>query len=568
MKASILVVDDEESIRFTMKRFLSKEGHGVLTVADYPAALRMISSHEPDLIFADIVLGDRSGIDILNVVRDRGFRCPVIMITGFPNLKTASEAMRRGAFDYLAKPVRKEQILRAAFMALNHKKALDERAVAETRQENYRRHLEAVFRSVSDAIVTVNADMIVTGANESVRHVCGLDPAEVIGETFESSFHFCDRACEHAIRRILKDKAGVEDQNILCRHQHRPNQVVALNGTKLVDAHDNFLGAVLVLKDRTRLAELERKLGERGKFHNIVGKSKKMQEIYRLVEDLSDVETTVLIQGESGTGKELIAEALHYNGNRAGRQIIKVNCAALTESILESELFGHVKGAFTGAVKDRIGRFQMAQGGSIFLDEIGDMPLSTQVKLLRVLEEKVFEPVGDSRPVKVDIRVIASTNSVLMEKVKNGEFRKDLYYRLKVLEITLPPLRERRPDIPLLVAHFCNRFKRQLGKSIEGVSDEALQKLMAYSWPGNVRELKHAMEHAFIVCHDNWISLDHLPPEIVNHTRLPFQSGAGTSVIHPRDISEAIHESQGNISEAARRLGISRQTIYRKIKKT
>jgi two-component system response regulator HydG len=567
MSARILVVDDEESIRFTLKQFLLKEGHDVLTVGDHAAALKAISGEVLDLIFADIILGDRTGVDILRVVKERGLTCPVIMITGFPNLETGSEALRLGAFDYLAKPVRKEQILRATQMALNHKQALDQRKLAETKQEDTRRYLEAVFRSVTDAIITVDKDMIVTGTNESTRNICGLDPEMAVGRRFESSFNLCQKACRKALEQILLTKEAVEDPNILCGHRHRPNQVVALTGTRLRDSNDNFLGAVLVLKDKTRLTELERELEERGKFHNIIGKSRRMQKIYQLIEDLSDVETTVLIQGESGTGKELIAEAIHYSGNRSARHLIKVNCAALTENLLESELFGHVKGAFTGAVKDRAGRFQLAEGGTIFLDEIGEMPLTTQVKLLRVLEEKTFEPVGDSNAIKADIRIIASTNSDLTEKTEKGEFRKDLYYRLKVLEIPLPPLRERRQDIPLLIEHFCNTFRKQFGKSIDGISDKAVHKLMAYAWPGNVRELKHAIEHAFIVCHDRQITLDHLPLEIVDDAKKLFQSAVTEPLIDPQHISKALEESQGNKSEAARRLGISRQTIYRKIKK-
>jgi PAS domain S-box-containing protein len=567
MRARILVVDDEESIRFTLKQFLSNEGHDVLVVGDYSEAIKAISAKRFDLIFADIVLGNRSGVELLRAVKEIGLSSPVIMITGFPNLETASEALRLGAFDYLPKPVRKEQILRVTRVAFNHKHALDQRKLAETRQENYRRHLEAVFRSVTDAIVTVDKDMIVSGANESVNTICGVDPKKAVGRKFESSFHNCNKVCQGVLEQILLTKTAVKDLNIQCRHDHRPNQVVELTGTTLKDSDDKFLGGILVLKDKTRLKELERELEERGKFHNIVGKSREMQKIYRLIEDLSDVETTVLIQGESGTGKELIAEAIHYNGSRSDRHLVKVNCAALTENLLESELFGHVKGAFTGAVKNRVGRFQLAEGGTIFLDEIGEMPLSTQVKLLRVLEEKTFEPVGDSNSIKADIRVIASTNSDLVEKIATGEFRKDLYYRLKVLEIVLPPLRERRQDIPLLVDYFCSNFRKQFDKPIDGISKSAVHTMMAYAWPGNVRELKHAIEHAFIVCHDRQITSDHLPSEIVQDGTESFQTATNKPPIDLQDIAKALDATHGNKSEAARRLGISRQTIYRKIKK-
>jgi PAS domain S-box-containing protein len=567
MSARILVVDDERSIRFTLEQFLSNEGHNVVTVSDYNEAVKTISAETFDLIFTDIVLGNRSGVEFLRSAKELGLTCPVIMITGFPNLETASEALRLGAFDYLPKPVRKDQILRATRVALKHKHALDQRKLAEARQDNYRRHLEAVFRSVTDAIVTVDKDMIVTGANQSVKAICGVDPKLVVGKRFESSFNNCNKACQRALEKILLTREAVENPEVQCRHDRRPNQVVELNGTTLKDSNEKFLGGILVLKDKTRLRELERELEERGKFHNIVGKSREMQRIYQLIEDLADVETTVLIQGESGTGKELIAEAIHYSGNRSNGHLVKVNCAALTENLLESELFGHVEGAFTGAIKDRIGRFQMAEGGTIFLDEIGEMPITTQVKLLRVLEEKTFEPVGDSNAIKADIRVIASTNSDLAEKIEKGEFRKDLYYRLKVLEIFLPPLRERRQDIPLLVDYFFRQFKKEFKRSIDGISGSAVKAMMSYAWPGNVRELKHVIEHAFIVCHSRRINTDHLPFEILKDRMRPVRSASGKLPIDPQDIAEALDATHGNKSEAARRLGVSRQTIYRKIKK-
>jgi PAS domain S-box-containing protein len=567
MEANILVIDDEEILRHIMKEFLSKEGHNVLTVKDYTSALEVISKLDLDLIFADIVLGDHTGIDILRAAKNRGLTCPIVMITGYPNLETASEALRLGAFDYLAKPIRRDTLLRTASLALSHKSALDQKALAETKQENYRRHLEAIFRSVTDAIVTVDRDMRVTGANAATRSVCGANPGEIIGKAFKEAFHQCNGACQKALKQILETEELIGYHQIECRHKLRPGQVVILTGTKLQDQDEKFLGAVLVLKDTTRLAELERELKERGQFYKLVGKSRRMQDIYRLLEDLADVETTVLITGESGTGKELVAEALHYSGSRSSKPLVKVNCAALTENLLESELFGHVRGAFTGAVRDRTGRFQLAGSGTILLDEIGDMSLSTQAKLLRVLEEKVFERVGDSSPIKIDIRVLASTNIDLVEKFKKGEFREDLYYRLKVLEIALPPLRERREDIPLLIDHFCQSFSRQFGKPIDGVSDEVVDLFMQYLWPGNVRELKHAIEHAFILCRGRLIAVDHLPSEIISAVNKNKQAHTGSLGSNHRNILKALEETGWNKSKAARRLGISRQTIYRKIKK-
>jgi transcriptional regulator with PAS, ATPase and Fis domain len=321
-----------------------------------------------------------------------------------------------------------------------------------------------------------------------------------------------------------------------------------------------------VVRDITRLTDLERELKERYQFHNIIGKSRKMQEIFRLFEDLADTDTTVLITGESGTGKELVARALHYESIRAAKPLVTVNCSALAENLLESELFGHVKGAFTGAVKDKVGRFQMADGGTIFLDEIGETSSLIQLKLLRVLQEKVFELVGDSKPIAVDMRVIAATNRDLKEKIKSGEFREDLYYRLKVVEIMLPPLRERREDIPLLVDHFLSLFDRKFEKNIDGISSEVLSTFMQYLWPGNIRELEHAIEHAFVLCRDRTINVDHLPPEIKKYSKIQPHVSEKTSGYELQEILQALKKTHWNKAKAARMLGISRPTLYQKIK--
>jgi transcriptional regulator with PAS, ATPase and Fis domain len=292
-----------------------------------------------------------------------------------------------------------------------------------------------------------------------------------------------------------------------------------------------------------------------------------MQEIYGLLEDLADLETTVLVTGESGTGKELVAKALHYSGRRAFKPFVMVNCSALAENLLESELFGHVKGAFTGAIRDKQGRFQAANGGTVLLDEIGDISPGIQLKLLRVLQEKEFERVGESNTLKVDVRVIASTNRDLKEKVRRGEFREDLYYRLKVVEITLPPLCQRLEDIPLLVDHFCNSFNKIFKKNIEGISIEVLNTFMNYPWPGNIRELEHAIEHGFVLCHGEIITLDHIPKEIRDYFRTEKHMLKEKAADEPQGILNALSKTDWNKAKAARLLGINRRTIYRKIYK-
>jgi transcriptional regulator with PAS, ATPase and Fis domain len=336
----------------------------------------------------------------------------------------------------------------------------------------------------------------------------------------------------------------------------------------LLEKDDQFYGAVLVLKDITRLTDLESKLGERRSVRNIVGKSAPMQKVFSLLGQLADVDTTTLVTGESGTGKELIVDALHYGGARADGPLVKVNCAGLPDSLLESDLFGHVRGAFTGAVRDKIGRFQAAEGGTIFLDEVGDISTPLQLKLLRVLEQKEYVRLGETGTRTADVRVVAATNAKLLRKVEEGVFREDLFYRLKVMCIDLPPLRKRIEDIPLLVDHFVGVFNDRFGKQLSGVTDEVMEHFIRYPWPGNVRELKHVIEHGCILCNGGRIESGHLPPELLTYrpSAAMKRGGKSSGRVGAQAVLDALREAEGNKARAARRLGIGRVTLYRKIK--
>jgi transcriptional regulator with PAS, ATPase and Fis domain len=295
-----------------------------------------------------------------------------------------------------------------------------------------------------------------------------------------------------------------------------------------------------------------------------------MQQVYSLIESLADLPTTVLINGESGTGKELVAAALHSSGVRAKKPFVKVNCSALSENLLESELFGHVRGAFTGAIADKIGRFQKAHGGTLFLDEIGDISPAIQMRLLRVLQESEFERVGDSTSIKVDVRIIAATNHGLAEMVSQGTFRQDLYYRLNVVRLDLPSLRERSDDLDLLAAHFIGKFNVKFAKALTGISEDVKTLFRAYSWPGNVRELEHAIEHACILCKTTIIAVNDLPGDLLESV-MPI--GAAPKNLAPLPaapvakltLEDALAAAKGNKARAARLLGISRMTLYRQM---
>jgi PAS domain S-box-containing protein len=559
MNRKILVVDDEESIRYTFRTFLEDEGYDVEVARGYDDAAAAIGSKDFDLVYA--------GIDVLREVKRRHANCPVVMITGVPTVETSAESVRSGAFDYIPKPIRQDTLLRVTGMALKHKALLDEK-------ERFRANIEAIYRGLRDAILLVDEDLTIVEANEAVKEICDIGSKEAVGKLFYTlPVMICSEDFATALGEAIRTRKPVDINRIECRREGGSPKILSLSISPLLTAQGKFLGAVVLIKDETRIHTLEKQLTARQQFGDIVGRSTRMQEVYTLIESLASVDSTVLITGESGTGKELVAEAVHHRGARSGKPLVKVNCSALTESLLESELFGHVKGAFTGAVSDSVGRFQTAQGGTIFLDEIGDVSPALQLRLLKVLQNKEIERVGDSKPIKVDVRVMAATNRDLRQLMREGKFREDLYYRIKVVEIHLPPLRERKEDIPLLAEHFVEKLNIKLQKNIEGVSQDVIKRFMSYSWPGNIREMEHTIEHALILCHKSVVTLEDLPPDMLQQAdaggqalalgspRQKYSAGADER----QAIIEALAKAGWNKSKAARLLGISRRTIYRKM---
>ncbi|MHC4270368.1 MAG: sigma-54 dependent transcriptional regulator [Planctomycetota bacterium] len=562
MKVKILIIDDEESIRITIKEFLLKEGYDVFEAKSFEETIKIINTERIDVVLSDIVLEDKSGIDILKKVNERHLKCPVILFTGYPNLETASEAVRIGAYDYITKPVEKEVLLHTTRMALRHKTLIEERD---------RNHaiLKATFKSVKDAIITVDNDLKIIEINDAAKKICGVLREDVIGISFDSIPKLCCGQCIEAIKKTIQEKRSVEIYRLECNHENRKGQMITLNTFPLmdnidgIDSIDGIDGCVIVVKDETHVSGLEKELESRQRFSNIIGKDEKMQGLYSLMENLYNIDTTVLITGESGTGKGLIAEAIHYGGARRQGQFVKVDCSALTETLLESELFGHIRGAFTGAVSDKIGRFQKADGGTIFLDEIGDVSLGVQQRLLRVIQEKTFERVGDSTQIRVDVRIVAATNKNLQEKVRQKKFREDLYYRLKIIELSSPPLRDRQGDIPLLVEHFIEIFNQKMKKNINNISDDVYKIFMNYEWPGNIRELRNAIERSFVVCNKTVITAEDLPNELREIKTTP---SVDENSNERNRILQALEKTHWKKTKAAKLLGISRRTIYNKIK--
>lgn len=453
---------------------------------------------------------------------------------------------------------------------VSDRKAADEALeMANREKERLRLNLEATFRSIPDGIITVDSDMRVISTNSAVTPMCSIDRDNAPGRPVGDVMTCANSPCVSVLQQVLRTRRPVRGYEVQCSHDGGPERMLELNCSPLMDANMQFVGAVLVIKDITRIADLEKRLQERFGFRGMVGKSECMQEVYHLLEQLSPLDSTVLVRGESGTGKELVADALHYGGSRAACAMVKVNCSALSESLLESELFGHIRGAFTGAVRDKVGRIEAAQGGTLFLDEIGDISPLLQVKLLRFLEQKEYEKVGESKTRKADVRIIAATNVDLLAKVHEGAFREDLYYRLNVMPVYLPPLRERDGDMPLLVNHFLEAFGETFKKRFTGVSQEVLDLFMRYQWPGNIRELKHIMEHACILAPEGEIGLEYIRRDIIEdfsgiresapmRKRKPVNADAAAIV-------EALKKTGGNKAKAAKLLGIHRATLYRKM---
>ena len=581
--AKILIVDDEESIRQTFEIFLTAEGYQfVKTAATFDEAMAALRETEYDLIISDIVLIGPCGTELLRKIRQSGVECPVVMITGFPNLESATEAVRHGAFDYISKPVNKETLLHFTRQALQHWSLENKARRLQQENEKYRRYLETIFRSVSDAIITVDANLQIIQLNETAKQ--WLKRKGVEGITgFDQLPQELGLACLDDVRKVLQQGDEVRKHLIECHTPDHKTKMISLNASPLRGEDDEFQGVVIVARDM--IVEPLESIGNRSYFHGFVDSSPAMQEVYGLIENIGKVDTAVLVTGESGTGKELAAEALHAESSRRDKPLIKVDCVSVAENLLESELFGHRKGSFTGADRDRPGRLLQANGGTLFLDEIGDISPRTQLLLLRFLQEKTFTPVGQDEPIQVDVRVIAASNVDFQKLVKQGKFREDLYYRLKVIEIKLPPLRERASSIPLMANHFLELFRQQLGKKIATISDQALECMIRYPWPGNVRELRHVIERACVLCQDEVLQLKHLPEELqrpevrevlspsVSPPPIPQSPHPGALPDIPRYQSEeekildALRQVNGNRAKAAKLLGVARSTLYRQMER-
>jgi PAS domain S-box-containing protein len=426
-----------------------------------------------------------------------------------------------------------------------------------------------ILESISDGVFTVDEDWRVTSFNRAAETITGIRREQAIGrpccEVFRASL--CETDC--ALRHTFTTGKPVVGRSAFIVRADGERLPISVSTAVLRDEHGRIIGGAETFRDLSAVEELRKELSGRFEIGDFVSRSPAMQRVFDIVPQVAASDCTLLVQGETGTGKELLARAVHHAGPRRRRPFVAVNCAALPETLLESELFGYKAGAFTGAQRDKPGRFALAEGGTLFLDEIGDLSPALQVKLLRVLQDKTYDVVGGTEPQRADVRVITATHRDLERLVDEGGFRADLYYRINVVRIEIPPLRERRADVPLLVDHFVARLNRIQGKAIRGIHPEVLGLLMAYDFPGNVRELENVIEHAFVLCEGERLELAHLPPHFLARRGSAAASPAIRDAARAAEaglITQALERHGFDRLATARALGIHKSTLHRKIR--
>ena len=455
------------------------------------------------------------------------------------------------------------------------------------KKERFETLFPLIFDSINEGVFTVDEDFRITSFNAAAERITGIPPKKAVGRKCHDVLKasICQRGC--ALRETLKSGKPRRDVRVDVLNVDMELVPIAVSTAVLRDSDGDMIGGVEIFRDVTEVETLRSELAGRSRFRNIIGNSPTMQEIFALIPQLAQSEAPVLVTGPSGTGKELVAQAIHDLSGRGKKPFVRVNCGALPDTLLDSELFGHAKGAFTGAIHSQPGRFRQADGGTLFLDEIGDVSPAFQVKLLRALEEGEIQPLGESKPTSVDVRLITATNRNLEEMVAAGHFREDLYYRIRVIPIDLPPLCERREDIPLLVAHLTSLFAVRAGRSEPRLAQPAMQALYDYDYPGNVRELKNVLERAFALCSGNVIEMKHLPPELnvsssaygsrpEGYRRLPSEYRIAEVRVPPPDqgpippevrrLMTALQANGWNRAVTAAKLGIGRTTLWRRMK--
>lgn len=428
---------------------------------------------------------------------------------------------------------------------------------------------DPILDSITDGVFTVDQDWRITSFNHAAEQITGVPRHQAIGQRCCDVFRasICEAAC--SLRHTLETGTPVVSKTVYIINAQGQRIPISISTAILKDASGQIIGGVETFRDLSLVEELRKELHASYSFADIIGRSHRMRQLFEILPEVATSQSSVLIEGPSGTGKELFAQAIHQLSPRKNQRFVAVNCGALPDTLLESELFGYKAGAFTDARKDKPGRFALAEGGTLFLDEIADVSPAMQSRLLRVLQERVYEPLGGIEPVKANVRVVTATHADLSDRVKQGKFREDLFYRINVVRMQLPALRDRRADIPLLIEHFVGRFNRLKEKDLAGVSEPVMAILLAHDYPGNVRELENIIEHAFVLCRSGLIQPQHLPSPL--REQAPDTQSHQLSATTLRDmeilmINEALQKHHGNRSAAALELGIHPATLFRKVK--
>jgi PAS domain S-box-containing protein len=434
---------------------------------------------------------------------------------------------------------------------------------------------QIILDSIADGVFTVDAGLKITSFNRAAEKITGVKKEEAIGrhcwEVFKASI--CEKRC--ALKETMKTGQQIVNQPIFIVNLEGDRIPISVSTALLKDGNDKVIGGVETFRDLSLVEELRKELSGRHSFFDIISKNKEMQRLFDVLEQVSESNTTILLVGESGTGKELFAKAIHSLSPREKGPMITINCGSLPDTLLESEIFGYKEGAFTDAKKDKPGRLALAEGGTLFLDEIGDISPALQVRLLRVLQDKVYEPLGSTTSEKADVRIVAATNKNLEELVEKGTFRQDLYYRINIVKLILPPLRERKEDIPMLADHFIRKYNHLAGKDIQGLSPEVLTVLMSHDFPGNIRELENIIEYATVVCKNSMVGIEHLPDHLhptvdgksVKTDKKRSERPPSLDEMEKHVIYEMLRKNKWNRKTTAIQMGIHPSTLWRKLKR-
>jgi PAS domain S-box-containing protein len=424
--------------------------------------------------------------------------------------------------------------------------------------------LNIILDSIIDGVFTVDTDFRITSINRAAENILGINKEDALGRHCYEIFHanICNYSC--ALKETISTGKPLINKTIYILKENGKKIPISINTAILKDSSGNIIGGVETFRDITEVTSLRKTLESGFTFEDIVSKNSRMMELFKILPDIAESGSSVIIEGSSGTGKELVAHAIHNLSPRNGKKLVPVNCAAIPDNLIESELFGYKSGAFTDAKKDKPGRIEMAEGGTLFLDEIGELSLNVQAKLLRFIQDKTYEPLGGVKALRADVRIVAATNRNLENEVTSGRFRQDLYYRLNVMKITLPALAERKEDIPLLVKHFIGMYNILKSKNITGMTDDAIKLLLNHDFPGNIRELENIIEHAFILCKEHYIQEQHLPLYLKKGNNSIVETSLKD--MEAREIKRVLKNHNWNRKETAATLGIDKSTLWRKMK--